>query len=731
MKPTNRSPLTTLIALALALVGCRLGRDGSPANSPPEDEVWLSQDQIDIAGIRIAEASEKELPRALSVGGKVDFDDLRVTHVFSPVAGRVTRVLARPGQRLDKGDPLMVVISPDVGEAFADLVKAQADLLSSEAEFHRQARLFEERATARREFEASDDDFRKARAEYDRAQKKASMLRSGELNVVTQEYTLKSFIDGEVIARNVNPGIEVQGQYSGGSPNELFTIGDIKKVWVFADVPDRDLPNVQPGNDVEIQVIAWPGRIFRGKVDWISSEVDPDLRTGRIRSVIANEDEALKPEMLATVSILQPPVRRLAVPADVVVRLNESTFVFVESGRLQDGRRIFKRRRVIAGSERAGLVPILDGIKAGERVVTEGVVSLQKPRDEVWVTSRQLDDAHITVAIVQEHDVQNGIALGGRLAFDDLRVSHVFSPVNGRITSVLARLGQRVERGSPLLAISSPDVGQFASDVLKAEADLTAAQHEYKRQKELYSYAPGVHAGTLTDLESAEANWRKARAELDRARQKTQLLESGTVDRVSQDFILRSPIEGEVVARMANPGLEIQGQYSNGNNVVELFTIGNTDKLWVLGDVYEMDRPHINEGDEVTLRVAAWPDKIFHGSVDWVSDVLDPELHTARVRCIIDNSEHLLRPEMYESLRVEVPAKRTLAIPREALLRVGRETVVFVATGKVRPDGAIIFKRRTVAANEEVTGDLIPVRNGLAAGETIAVEHSILLLGML
>ena len=112
-----------------------------------------------------------------------------------------------------------------------------------------------------------------------------------------------------------------------------------------------------------------------------------------------------------------------------------------------------------------------------------------------------------------------------------------------------------------------------------------------------------------------------------------------------QEYLLRSPIAGEVIARKASAGFEVQGQYSNGgNNAVELFTIGELGQLWVLGDVYEMDLPQINEGDDVAIKVGAYPDRTFHGRVDWVADVLDPATHTAKVRCIVDNPEHLLKP---------------------------------------------------------------------------------------
>jgi cobalt-zinc-cadmium efflux system membrane fusion protein len=295
----------------------------------------------------------------------------------------------------------------------------------------------------------------------------------------------------------------------------------------------------------------------------------------------------------------------------------------------------------------------------------------------------------------------------------------------------MAELGQKVKKGAPLAMISSPDVGGFVADVAKAQAALTAADHEYKRQQDLYGYAAPVRAGTLRDLEAARDSWRKAQAEVERAKQKLQLLGDANVDQVTQAYVLRSPIAGEVIARNATPGLEIQGQYALQGNVVELFTIGSTDKLWVLGDVPEMDRPKVEEGGEVAITVGAYPDKVFQGTVEWVADVLDPVLHTAKVRCSVDNAEHLLRPDMYEAVKISLPPRRVLVLPRAALMRTGNETVVFVATGRHRPDGGVVFQRRKVIANESVAGDLLPVSSGLRPGESVAVEHAVLLLGML
>jgi cobalt-zinc-cadmium efflux system membrane fusion protein len=719
-----------VLALA-ASPGCRHRSAAPPAEQPPPDEVWLSDEQLARAEIRVVTAAETDVPQGIAAAGRVAFNDLHVTHVFSPVTGRITRVVVQPGQRVKKGSPLLAIASPDVGQAFSDLVKAQADLAASEADFHRQARLAGEGAATRRDAELAEDNFRTARAEYQRSEKRAALLRSGGYDAVTQEYTLKSYIEGEVIARMANPGVEVQGQYSAGTAAELFTIGDIKEVWVYAEVADLDLAHVETGAAAEIRAVAYPGRVFVGKVDLVSSVVDPSLRTARVRIAVSNAAEELKPEMLAQVSIVRPPRHLLTVPRDAVVKINETTFAFVADGRRPDGRQIFRRRPVRAADEQGGLVPILEGLQPGDRVVAEGSISREQPNDEVWPTPSQLEAAAIKVAPVAQQDLANAVSVGGRLAFNDNRVSHIFSPVSGRVTKVLAEPGQRVAAGTPLLAILSPDVGGFVADVLKAEAALTAAQHEYQRQKDLYSYAAPVHAGTLKDLEAAEDTWKKAKAEVDRARQKAQLLRAGTVDAVTQEYVLRSPIAGEVIARMATPGLEVQGQYAMGGNVVELFTIGATDKLWVIGDVYEMDRPRIKEGDPVKLTVSAFPEMAFHGTVDWVADVLDPALHTAKVRCVIDNPDRLLKPDMYEALKISVPGRNVLAMPRGALLRMGNETIAFVESERRRPDGSVVFKRRKVVANESLAGDFVPVLSGLAAGDVVAVDHAVLLLGML
>ncbi len=729
-----------ILGLAVAaLLGCRAG--GAEPGSPPDGERWIAAAAFQRGDARVEEARSRDLPRAIVTGGRIAFDDTRLAHVFSPVTGRVSRLLAQPGQVVPKGAPLATIASPDVGSAFSDEVKARADLEAAEHDYQRQKQLFAEQAASSRDFETAEDTWRKAQAEEQRALQRLRLLSNGKIDAVTQEYTLPSPIAGRVVARNVNPGVEVQGQYAGGTAAELFTVGDTDVVWLYADVAEADLPGLAPGEAVSLRVLAYPERAFAGNVEWISPTLDPALRTGRVRCAIHNPEGLLKPEMFATVSIERPAAHGLAIPRAAVVRIEDQSFVYVAAGTRADGREVFRRRRVQL-PERAGppqrrpgaeaflpverlgaeLVRVLDGLLPGERVLVEERRPGQRDPDEVVLTKEQL--AKIASAPAEPRPVPAAVTVGGRLTFDDLLVSHVFSPVNGRLSRLLAAPGDHVKKGAPLAVILSPDVGSAFSDELKARADLTAAEHERKRQREMFA----VHASAARDLEAAEDNYDRALAEYQRTELKTRLLRQNGSGAVSQEYVLRSPIEGDVVARSANPGLEVQGQYSGASNAPELFTVGRAGQVWMLGDLYEVDLPYVQPGAEVEFRSPVFPDRVFRGKVDWISDAIDPVQRTAKVRCVLANADGLLRPETYGVASISAPARRVLTVPREALLRSGDDTVVFVESSRGK-DGSRAFRRRRVIADEQLSGDLVPVLAGLSPGDRVVARGSIFLFG--
>ena len=347
------------------------------------------------------------------------------------------------------------------------------------------------------------------------------------------------------------------------------------------------------------------------------------------------------------------------------------------------------------------------------------------PAGEVWLTPQQVKDGHIEIETVQDRPVGGMIRAAGRVTFDDLRVAHVFSPVTGRITKILAQPGERVKKDQALCVLQSPDLGSAVSDLAKAQATLLAAEKDWRRQKDLYE----VHAASQRDFENAETTYRNARAEMERAQRKASLLRSAGLNQVTQEFLLRSPIDGEVIMRGANPGLEIQGQYSGGTSV-ELFTIGELDRVWVLADVFEIDLPRVKLGAQVVVNVLAYPNETFTGQVEWISAALDPISRSAKVRCSIANLNAKLRPEMFGTATISVDPDTKLAVKRSAVLLLGEQPVLFAQTGTT-PAGQLRFQRRPVAIEEMTGGEYVPLKSGVSPGEKVVVSGGVLLLGML
>jgi cobalt-zinc-cadmium efflux system membrane fusion protein len=371
-----------LLPLVLAATG--LGGCGDHASSaatqaqPPAGEAWLTQQQVKNANLVVQPVTDQDVGGAVVTPGKVAYDDRLVSHVFSPVTGRVTKIIAEPGQAVKKGAPLAIIESPDVGTAFSDLAKAHADLEAAERDYKRQKELFDAHAASQKDYEASLDNYQKAKAELSRAQKKASLLsKGGGVDSVTQEYTLRALIDGEVVARNVTSGMEVVGQYSQGNALELFTIGSLDHVWVMADVFEMDLGRIKKSARVTVRVVTYPNRIFEGTVDWVSGQLDPNTRTAKVRCTIDNLDRSLKAEMYATVSISVAERKALAIPRSAMLRLGDTVVVFVQVGSTPNGLIRFERRPIAVDEDEGGdFLPVTHGLDRGEKIVTQGAILL-------------------------------------------------------------------------------------------------------------------------------------------------------------------------------------------------------------------------------------------------------------------------------------------------------------------------------------------------------------------
>jgi cobalt-zinc-cadmium efflux system membrane fusion protein len=354
-----------------------------PGANPPAGQVWLTPQQVKDAQIDVQTVALQDVDDTILTSGRVTLEDVLSGHVFSPVTGRVVRIAADLGQHVKKGDPLAVIESPDIGVVKSDVQRADADLIAAEHDYKRKKDLFEQKAGSAADMETAEDNWRKAKAESERARQKAFLLRSGGVDNVSQTYTLVSPIDGEVLMRNINQGLEVQGQYGGGTANELFTVGEIDKVWVLADLYEMDLARVHVGSPAVVTVVSYKDKTFKGQVDWVSGMLDPATRTAKVRCTFDNPDRLLRPEMYATVQISVDQKKALAIRRNALLRLGEYKVVFVQLGPKDgpevSGRVRFERVPVdVDEGESSQWLEVKHGLEAGQQVVVNGGILLSQ-----------------------------------------------------------------------------------------------------------------------------------------------------------------------------------------------------------------------------------------------------------------------------------------------------------------------------------------------------------------
>ena len=257
----------------------------------------LSGREARAAGSNLHPAGETVLVR-----GQVGFDDDIVAHVTSPVAGRVTRVLAQTGRRIAKGAPLAVIASPELARAVPDKLKAEADLAAAEGEDQRQRQLFDAHEGMTDRLEAARAALASARAELARASAKAALVKGLRSDEMTGSFTLVAPLGGVVLASAAAPAALVPGQGPGGGAPDLFTVGTLDRVWVIGRISDVDRARVRVGARVTIQVVALPGKTFAGRVVRISAP-GPAVHEVAVRCAVANTGGVLKPGMAATAAV--------------------------------------------------------------------------------------------------------------------------------------------------------------------------------------------------------------------------------------------------------------------------------------------------------------------------------------------------------------------------------------------------------------------------------------------
>jgi membrane fusion protein, heavy metal efflux system len=309
----------------------------------------------------------------------------------------------------------------------------------------------------------------------------------------------------------------------------------------------------------------------------------------------------------------------------------------------------------------------------------------------------------------------------GSIDFNEEMSTQVFTNYQGRIIELFARVGDEVKKGDRLFTIDSPDLIQAESTLISAAGVLDLTTRALNRAKGLFQ----THAIAQKDLEQATADQQTAEGALKAARDNVRLFgkTDEEIDRVIADrrldpvLQIKSPIEGRVTARNAAPGLFVQP-----GNPPAPYTVTDISTMWMIANVAETDVPALNVGQQVTVKVKAFPDRVYDGRISTISQMVDPNTHRALVRSEVADPRHELRSGMFANfvIRTGDPVK-SVAVPVNGVVREGDGTMtVWVTTDRRH------FVRRTVKIGMQRDG-YHQILEGLQAGELIATDGALFL----
>ena len=334
---TDRSTpgLILLATLAAVLVGC--SRRSDPSDHPASSTVEASTVELDAAQrsrIHVEKIEPRSFNASITTTGTVAFNSDRSTQVIAPISGPVSRILVAPGARVERGQPLAIVSSPDFAEAVASYRKAEGAWRNAQRIATLDEQLFANDALARSELDQARTDLAAATADQDAAlsqlrslgldEASISSIRDGKPIPATQA-AVRAPIGGTLVEKLITPGQLLQ---AGTTP--CFTIADLSTVWVMANVFESDLGAVQRGETAFITTDAAPDTLS-GRVDYVADLVDPATKATAVRVVVPNRNRLLKRDMLVRVTIRTlRPRTGIMVPVAAVLRDDENLpFVYV------------------------------------------------------------------------------------------------------------------------------------------------------------------------------------------------------------------------------------------------------------------------------------------------------------------------------------------------------------------------------------------------------------------
>jgi cobalt-zinc-cadmium efflux system membrane fusion protein len=336
---------------------------------------------------------------------------------------------------------------------------------------------------------------------------------------------------------------------------------------------------------------------------------------------------------------------------------------------------------------------------------------LVRQGDKIVVPEGSALRARLGIASAAAQPINPKLVLPGIVESDPARTAAVLPALGGRVLELKVSLGERVARGQALAVIDSPDLAQAYDDNDKAADAFRLAEKILARQEQQAK----IGSASEQDLDQARSNYAQAQAEYLRTQAHLKTLGvDAAIKPASRLLTVTAPVAGSITTLAVTPGTIINDPTQS------IMTIADLSTVWVTAMVAEKDLADISKDQEADVSLSAYPDRVLHGKVLFVSDVLEPDSRRNKLRIAFANADHALKPNMFANVTLIGAQRSRIVLPSSALLMNNDRTSVFVAVAPWT------FERRTVDPELE-EGTAVAIRSGIDAGDQVVVSGGILL----
>jgi membrane fusion protein, heavy metal efflux system len=323
--------------------------------------------------IRIDSATSSNIENELKLSGEISFSDSRVVKVFPFSSGKVLRVKVSQGDKVSKGQVLAVIKSVEVAGNYSDLSASGNEVTIAKRQSDNEESLYKNGIASEREYIEARENYSKALTAVQKLKQQISINGGGHTNA-GGTYTITAPIAGYVVEKKISEGAFIRNDNS----DNMFTIGDISQVWVWANVYETDIAKVKEGYSVTVTTLAYPDKVFAGVVDKVSQILDPETKVMKIRVKLKNEDQQLKPEMFANITVLNKEGQQAtSIPAAAIISENGNNYAVVYHSNCD--LKVQQLELLKISGDRAY---IKSGLQPGEKVISANQILLFKALTE-------------------------------------------------------------------------------------------------------------------------------------------------------------------------------------------------------------------------------------------------------------------------------------------------------------------------------------------------------------